>query len=79
MRRDAALNRTEDLHIKVCKEAARCIIDSACSCGKAAQSTTGNVKNLKVDTGSKQARVIRCARSMPDAVPTETLDTGRLH
>jgi hypothetical protein len=29
------MNRTEDLNVKVCEEAAGCVIDNACSCRKA--------------------------------------------
>jgi Aldehyde oxidase and xanthine dehydrogenase, a/b hammerhead domain len=31
-RRDAALNRTEDLDVKICKEASGCVIGNPCSC-----------------------------------------------
>ncbi len=35
VRRDAAINRTEDLNVKVCEEATSCVIGSACICRKA--------------------------------------------
>jgi hypothetical protein len=34
-RRDAAMNRTEDLIVKICEEANGCIVGNACCCCKA--------------------------------------------
>jgi hypothetical protein len=35
VRRNAALNRTEDLNVTVCEEATFCVIGNACPCCKA--------------------------------------------
>src|SRR5687767_4554608 len=60
---NAAMNRTEDLHVKVCEEAAGCIIGSACSCCKARTSFPRQCEEPAVDAGSKQTRVIAMLQS----------------
>ena len=63
VRRNAAMNRTEDLNVKVCEEATICVIGGACSRCKALATTADDPKTKKADPGSKQSRVIAMLQS----------------
>ena len=64
VRRDAAMNRTEDLNVKVCeRQEAIAAIATAASTAKPSQQTAGDRKARKRDPGSKQSRVIAMLQS----------------
>jgi hypothetical protein len=56
VRRDAAVNRMEDLNAKAFEKAVTC--DLVCSWCNAHVTAAGDPKTKKSETGSKQARVI---------------------
>jgi Protein of unknown function (DUF3489) len=60
-RREAAMNRTEDLNVKVCEEANGYIIGNVWS--RPAGQTAADSESKKADPGSKQSRVIAMLRS----------------
>ena len=61
VRRNAALNRTEDLNVKDCQEATICVIGNARSCCKAPEPSDADAQ--KSGPGSKQSRIIAMLRS----------------
>jgi hypothetical protein len=61
-RRDAALNRTEDLMSKSAKKRTTAPSTTP-SAAKSSQQATGDVKSDKGDSGSKQSRVIAMLQS----------------
>ena len=62
VRRDAAINRTEDSDVKVCKEAFAEIHCGTCDDCKASQPAITDLEK-KNDPGSKQSRVIAMLQS----------------
>ena len=65
---DAALNRTEDLNVKVCEEAN--IADIGICLLQSPHNTTGDPKTKKPDPHSKQSRVIAMLQSPAGATIT---------
>ena len=57
MRRDAAINQTEDLHVKGCEETIACV-DSSCGCYTCFPAGCGQCQKRVADPVSKQSRVI---------------------
>jgi len=64
VRRNAAMNRTEDLHVKVCEEAAGCVIDNACSCR-----TARTIDHRKCEELQGQSWLEAISRHRDAAVP----------
>src|SRR5262245_59208522 len=62
-RRDAALNRTEDLMSKSAKKRTTALSTTPVSAAKSSEQTTGDVKSDKGDPGSKQSRMIAMLQS----------------
>ena len=64
VRREAVINRTEDLDVKVCEEAiTRKICKSPTPSAKPSKRTIGNAKPENANPGSKQSRVIAMLQS----------------